>query len=94
MGKFVYLTCPTNPLKGPELSTLNLAWVQSSMLWQYFLYYANILNGTITKKKNDQTGTQANFAKTLFFGVSRPGMAHFILSILISCMHRTKGEDA
>ena len=24
-GKFVYLTCPTNPLKGPELSTLNSA---------------------------------------------------------------------
>ena len=23
MGKFVYLACPTNPLKGPELSTLN-----------------------------------------------------------------------
>ena len=22
-GKFVYLACPTNPLKGPELSTLN-----------------------------------------------------------------------
>ena len=43
MGKFVYLACPTNPLKGPELSTLNLAWVQSSILWQYFLYYANIL---------------------------------------------------
>ena len=24
-GKFVYLACPTNPLKGPKLSTLNLA---------------------------------------------------------------------
>ena len=24
-GKFVYLTCPINPLKGPELSTLNFA---------------------------------------------------------------------
>ena len=25
MGKFVYLACPTNPLKGPELSTLKLS---------------------------------------------------------------------
>ena len=36
-GKFVYLTCPTNPLKGLELNTLNLTWVHSSILWQYFL---------------------------------------------------------
>ena len=43
MGKFVHLACLPNPLKGPELSTLNLAWVQSSILWQYFLSYANIL---------------------------------------------------
>ena len=54
MGKFVYLACRTNPLKGPELSTLN-------------------------------------FGRTLVFGVSRPGMAQFILNILISCMYRTNG---
>ena len=86
MGKFVYmyLACPTYPLKGSKLSTLNLAWVQSSKLWQYFLSYANTLkkeikqynikcvgspslisiiflprNGTIKKRKNDQTKTQA-----------------------------------
>ena len=53
-GKFVYLTCATNPLKGPERSTLN-------------------------------------FVRTLVFGVSRPGMAQFILNILISCMYRTNG---
>ena len=47
-GKFVYLACPTNPLNGPELSTLN-------------------------------------FWRTLVFGVSRPGMAQFILNSLISC---------
>ena len=51
-GKFVYLACPTNPLKGPELSTLN-------------------------------------FGRTLVFGVSRPGMAQFILNTLICCMNRT-----
>ena len=50
----MYLACPTNPLKGPELSTLN-------------------------------------FGRTLVFGVSRPGMAQFILNILISCMYRTNG---
>ena len=49
MGKFVYLACTTNPLKGPELSTLNLVWVQSSILWQYFLSYAYILNKRITR---------------------------------------------
>ena len=78
----MHLACPTNPLKGPELSTLNSAWVQSSILWQYFISCAKILkktikryikgigspllilifflprNGTIKKKKNDQTGTQ------------------------------------
>ena len=53
-GKFVYLACSTNSLKGPELSTLN-------------------------------------FARTLVFGASRPGMAQFILDILISCMYRTNG---
>ena len=53
-GKIVYLACPTNPLKGPELSTLN-------------------------------------FGRTLVFGASRPGMAQFILNILISCMYRTNG---
>ena len=53
-GKFVYLACSTNSLKGPELSTLN-------------------------------------FGRTLVFGVSRPGMAQFILNILISCMYRTNG---
>ena len=47
----MYLACPTNPLKGPELSTLN-------------------------------------FARTLVFEVSRPGIAQFILNILISCMNR------
>ena len=54
-GKFVYLAsriCPANPLKGPELSTLN-------------------------------------FGRTLVFGASRPGMAQFIINILISCMYRT-----
>ena len=56
-GKFVYLACPTNPLKGPELSTLT-------------------------------------FARTLVFGVPRPGIAHFILNVLISCMYRTNGADA
>ena len=50
----MYLACPTNPLKGPELSILN-------------------------------------FGRTLAFGVSRPGMAQFILNILISCMYRTNG---
>ena len=50
----MYLACPTNQLKGPELSTLN-------------------------------------FGRTLVFGVSRPGMAQFILNILISCMYRTNG---
>ena len=50
----MYLACPTNPLKGPELRTLN-------------------------------------FGRTLVFGVSRPGMAQFILNILISCMYRTNG---
>ena len=54
MGKFVYLACPTNLLKGSELSTLN-------------------------------------FGRTLVFGVSRPGMAQFILNILIRCMYRTNG---
>ena len=49
MGKFVYLACPTNPLKGPELSTLNLAWVQSSQLWQYFLSYSNTLKKRIKR---------------------------------------------
>ena len=48
----MYLACPTNPLKGPELSTLN-------------------------------------FGRTLVFRVSRPGMAQFILYILISWMYRT-----
>ena len=45
MGKsvYMYLACPTYPLKTPELSTLNLAWVQSSKLWQYFLSYSNTL---------------------------------------------------
>ena len=37
------------PLKGPELSTLNLAWVQSSILWQYFLSYANTLKKRIKR---------------------------------------------
>ena len=50
----MYLACRTNPLKGPELSTLN-------------------------------------FARTLVFGMSRPGMAQFILNILICCMYRTNG---
>ena len=50
----MYLACPTNPLKGPELSTLN-------------------------------------FGRILVFGASWPGMAQFILNILISCMYRTKG---
>ena len=45
----MYLACPTNPLKGPELSTFN------------------------------------------FVGVSRPGIAQFILNILISCMYKTNG---
>ena len=53
----MYLACPTNPLKGPELSTFN-------------------------------------FGRTLVFGVSTPGMAQFILNILISCMYRTNGADA
>ena len=48
----MYLACPTNPLKGPEPSTLN-------------------------------------FARTLVFGVSRPGMV--ILNILINFMYRTNG---
>ena len=49
MGKsvYMYLACPPYPLKGPELSTLNLAWVQSSKLWQYFLSYANTLKKEI-----------------------------------------------
>ena len=55
-GKFVYLTCPTNPLKGPELSTLN-------------------------------------FARTLVFGVSRPGMAQFNLNVLMCCMYRINGAQ-
>ena len=49
MGKFVYLACPTNPLKGHELSTLNLAWVQSSILWQYCLSYANTLKKRVKR---------------------------------------------
>ena len=48
------LACPTNPLNGPELSTLN-------------------------------------FGRSLIFGVSRPGLAQFILNTLISCMYRTNG---
>ena len=48
-GKFVYLACPTIPLKGP------------------------------------------NFACTLVFGVSRPGLAQFNLNILICCMYRING---
>ena len=32
-----------------------------------------------------------NFVRTLVFGVSRPGMAQFILNILINCMYRTNG---
>ena len=49
MGKsvYMYLACPTYPLKGPELSTLNLAWVKSLKLWQYFLSYANTLKKEI-----------------------------------------------
>ena len=31
------------------------------------------------------------FGRTLVFGASRPGMAQFILNILISCMYRTNG---
>ena len=54
MGKFVYIACPTNPLKGPELSTLNLAWVQSSILWQYFLSYAYTQK---KERKKDTTST-------------------------------------
>ena len=45
----MYLACLTNHLKGPELNTLNLAWVQSSILWQYFLSYANILKKRIKR---------------------------------------------
>ena len=56
-GRFVYLACPTNPLKGPKLITLN-------------------------------------FARTLVLGVSRPGMAQFILNIIISCMYRTSVAGA
>ena len=37
----MYLACPTNPLKGHELNTSNLTWVHLSILWQYFLSYAN-----------------------------------------------------
>ena len=33
----------------------------------------------------------SNIRRILVFGVSRPGMAQFILNILISCMHRTNG---
>ena len=32
-----------------------------------------------------------NFGRTLVFGVSRPGMAQFIINILISCKYRTNG---
>ena len=49
MGKFVFLACPTDPLKGLELSTLNLAWVRSSILCQYFLSYANTLKKRIKR---------------------------------------------
>ena len=41
-GKFVYLACPTNPLKGPELSTLNfgrtLVFGYGSIHSQYSYY--------------------------------------------------------
>ena len=51
----MYLACPTNPLKGPELSTLN-------------------------------------FARTLVFGVSWPGMAQSqCFYICIRCMYRING---
>ena len=102
----MYLACPTNPLKGPELNTLNLTWVHSSILWQYFLSYANILK---KKKKKDTTSKvsvvpllisinfdqereQLKEDKPRLFKICE-SMAQFILTILIRCMHRANGAN-
>ena len=57
MSRFVYLACLSNPLKGPELSSLNLAWVQSSILWQRFLSCANILKNENKKIQHQRFGS-------------------------------------
>ena len=55
----MYLVCPTNTLKGPELNTLNLTWVHSSILWQDLFSYANTLKKETSKVLiaiNQETG--------------------------------------